>query len=369
MSRCPRIVVKFGTSTLTGGASRIAHPRMVDLARQIAQVRMGGCEVVLVSSGAIAAGREALGYPDFPKFLPKKQMLAAVGQPRLMMLYEQYFAIFSIHVAQVLLTRADLTDRRRYLNARDTLDALLAQGILPVINENDTVATDEIRFGDNDNLSAQVASLIEADLLVLLTDQDGLFTGDPRVDASASLIQRVPAEEFSEALWAAAGGSNNGLGTGGMVTKLQAADVARRSGTTVTISRGDLPDVLPRLVAGEQLGTHFAPMVNKLEARKRYLLAGNRAEGILIVDHGAGRALSRGGSLLPVGVTEVDGDFDRGDTVRVKNSSGKLIALGLVNYPSRDLLQIKGLKTVEIEHRLGYSHGDEVIHRNNMILL
>jgi glutamate 5-kinase len=342
---------------------------MVDLARQIALARANGTEVVLVSSGAIAAGRETLGFPDFPKFLPKKQMLAAVGQPRLMMLYEQYFGIFGIHVAQVLLTRADLTDRRRYLNARDTLNALLAQKILPVINENDTVATDEIRFGDNDNLSAQVASLIEADTLILLTDQDGLLTGDPRSDPNASLIESVPADEFPEELWAAAGGSKTGLGTGGMVTKLQAADVARRSGTAVIIARGDTVDVLPRLTAGEKIGTYFVPLENKLEGRKRYLLAGNRSEGKVMVDAGAGRAIARGGSLLPVGVTGCEGEFDRGDTVRVVNTSGNDIALGLVNYSSRDMAQLKGKRSADIEPILGYTLGDEVIHRNNMVVL
>jgi glutamate 5-kinase len=363
-------VVKFGTSTLTGGARQLSHPRMVDLARQISEVRNSGVEIVLVSSGAMAAGREILGYPDLPKFIPKKQMLAAVGQPRLMALYEQFFGIFGVHVAQVLLTRADLTDRRRYLNARDTLNALLAQKILPVINENDTVATDEIRFGDNDSLSAQVASLTEADSLVLLTDQEGLLTGDPRVVPDPILIKQVPAVEFPEELWTAAGGgSGNGLGTGGMLTKLHAADIARRSGTAVYIARGDLPNVLVHLASGDNVGTYFEPLENKLEGRKRYLLTGNRAEGLLTVDAGAARAMARGGSLLPVGVVQVEGDFDRGDTIRVKSAGDKIIAIGLANYPSRDMVQILRCKSAEIEAILGYTLGDEVIHRNNMVIL
>ena len=369
MAHSQRIVVKLGTSTLTGGEKRISLPRVVDLARQVASAREHGCEVVLVSSGAIAAGREVLGYPDLPKFIPKKQMLAAVGQPRLMALYEQLFAIYGLRVAQVLLTRADLTDRRRYLNARDTLEALLMQRVIPIINENDTVATDEIRFGDNDSLSAQVASLIEADVLFLLTDQDGLFSGDPRSDPSAKLIAEVPPEEIPDELWAAAGGSRSGLGTGGMGTKLYAADIARRSGTKVFIARGDQPDVLARILSGERLGTCFPALANKLEGRKRYLLANNRAEGVLSVDSGAARALGHGGSLLPVGVTALNGDFDRGDTVQVVNSNGKVIGLGLSNYSSRDLALLNGKQSSEIEGILGFTFGDEVIHRNNLILM
>ena len=218
-----------------------------------------------------------------------------------MAIYEQVFTIYSARVAQVLLTRADLADRRRYLNARNTLDALLHQQVVPIINENDTVATEEIRFGDNDNLSAQVANLIEADLLVLLTDQEGLYTADPRQDPAARLIRQVEPGPFSDQLWQAAGGSSTGLGTGGMVTKLQAADLARHTGTTVVIASGSEPDVLLRLAHGAEIGTRFVPTVNKLEGRKRYILSGSRAAGELEVDAGAARALARGGSLLPAG--------------------------------------------------------------------
>jgi len=364
-----RIVVKLGTSTLTAGSNKLAPARLVDLARQVAALHEAGHQVVLVSSGAIAAGREALGYPALPKFIPAKQMLAAVGQPRLMAIFEQFFAIYGLKVAQVLLTRADFADRRGYLNARNTLDALLMHRILPIINENDTVATEEIRFGDNDHLSAQVANLIEADLLLLLTDQEGLLTGDPRQDPKARLIEDIGPEPISEETWLAAGGTSTGLGTGGMITKLHAADLARHAGTTVIIAKGDEPDILVRIAHHETLGTRFAPIVNKLEARKRYILAGNRVAGELSVDAGASRALGRGGSLLPVGVVSVTGDFDRGDTIRVISPSGKAIALGLSNYAAKDIAAFRGRQSSEIETILGFTFGDEVIHRNNMILL
>lgn len=363
-----RIVIKFGTTTLTAGEKKLSAPRLVDLARQVTALQKTGRQVLLVSSGAIAAGREALGYPTLPKHLPAKQMLAAVGQPRLMAIYEQYFSIFGTRVAQVLLTRADLVDRRRYLNARNTLEALLRQHVLPVINENDTVATEEIRFGDNDNLSAQVAALIEADRLLLLTDQEGLYTADPRHNPQADLIREVGPEPFPEWLWQAAGGASTGLGTGGMVTKLQAADLARHAGTTVIIARGSEPDVLLRLEEGEPLGTRLLPVVNKLEARKRHILS-VRAAGEIVVDDGAARALAHGGSLLPAGVLRSTGEFERGDTVRVINQEGHSIAVGLSSYSAADLSQICGKHTVEIEAIIGYTLGDEVIHRNNMVLL
>jgi len=254
------IVVKLGTSTLTSGTNKITPPLIVELARQIAQIQDAGHQVILVSSGAMAAGREKLGFPQLPKGMPAKQMLSAVGQPRLMAIYEQIFALYGRTVAQVLLTRADLAERRRYLNARNTITALIEHGILPIINENDTVATEEIRVGDNDNLSALVANLVEADMLALLTDQPGLFTADPRNDPNAKLVLDVTEPEIPSTLWDAAGGSHTGLGIGGMVTKLQAADLARRSGTIVVIANGTEPNVLTRLINNERLGTRFAPL-------------------------------------------------------------------------------------------------------------
>ncbi|HZW04524.1 MAG TPA: glutamate 5-kinase [Anaerolineaceae bacterium] len=376
MAQAQRIVIKLGTSTLTAGGKAISAPSLVEIARQVAALRGEQAQVVLVSSGAIAAGRAALGYPSLPKHLPAKQMLAAVGQPRLMADYERYFAIYGVPVAQVLLTRADLADRRRFLNARNTFEALLRQGVLPIVNENDTVATEEIRFGDNDNLSAQVANLVEADLLVLLTDQDGLYTADPRIDPEAELIRTIGPEPFSPELWRAAGGTTTGLGTGGMATKLQAADLARHGGTTVVIANGGLPDVLLRpalrtlgVARGEEVGTRLLPVVNKLEGRKRYILSGSRAAAELAVDAGAARALRRGGSLLPAGIVAARGEFERGDAVRVTAPDGTGIAVGLTNYGADDLAHLCGRQSAEIEAILGFTFGDEVIHRNNLVLL
>ncbi len=365
-----RLVIKLGTSTLTDGTAHISTPRLVDLARQMAALRDAGHEVIFVSSGAMASGREALGYPELPKDVPAKQMLAAIGQPRLMALYQQLFGLYHVIVAQVLLTRADLANRRRYLNARNTLAALLAQKVIPIINENDTVATEEIRVGDNDNLSALVANLADADTLVLLTDQPGLFTADPRTDPSAQLVTDVEAADIPPRLWEAAGGTTktNGLGTGGMVTKLQAADLARRSGTTVVIAQGNAPDVLLRIANGEKVGTCFHPVATAVESRKRYILTGGAAGG-LTVDEGAGRALRRGGSLLPVGVCAVEGEFERGDTVRVLDGAGREVARGMANYSADDLAKILRRHSDEIEGLLGYNYGDEVIHRNDLVLL
>ncbi|HMD89769.1 MAG TPA: glutamate 5-kinase [Anaerolineaceae bacterium] len=364
-----RIVIKFGTSTLTAGTPFLELPHILDLVRQIARLHADGCEVILVSSGAVATGRQALNFPELPKFIPSKQMLSAIGQPRLMGIYDQFFRIYDKTVAQVLLTRSDLIDRHRYLNARNTLEALLSLRVIPIINENDTVATDEIRFGDNDNLSALVANLIEADLLVMLTDQPGLFTNDPRRDNGARLIDEINTPEIPPEIWQAAGGTNSALGTGGMYTKLSAADLARRSGTTVVIAGGMDPDVLLRVAAGEALGTRLTALVTTLESRKRYLLAGKKSSGVLQIDDGAAQAILQGGSLLPVGVKEVKGKFERGDTVRIMTLSGKEVALGLVNYSAKDLAAFYGRQSAEIERLLGYTFGDEVIHRNNMLLL
>jgi len=364
----PRIIVKLGTSTLTAGTTRLSLPRLVDLVSQMAALVNEGCQVLVVSSGAIAVGRERLNYPQLPKDIPAKQMLSSVGQPRLMAIYEQLFGLYGLTVAQVLLTRADLDDRRRYLNSRNTLAALLAQGVAPIINENDTVATEEIRFGDNDNLSALVASLIEADMLMLLTDQPGLLSADPRRDPNAQLINEVSSAKIPEELWQAAGGSSTSVGTGGMLTKLHAAELARRSGVTVVIAQGSQNAIITRLAHGERLGTWFSPTATALDSRKRYILAGKVA-GRLTVDDGAAHALRKGGSLLPVGVVAVDGLFERGDTVRILDSAANQLANGLVNYASGDVERIRGLRSDQIEATLGYVYGDEVIHRDNMVVL
>jgi glutamate 5-kinase len=267
----------------------------------------------------------------------------------------------------VLLTRDDLTDRPRYLNARDTLLTLIERRIIPVINENDTVATDEIRVGDNDNLSALVANLLEADLLVLLTDQPGLFTADPRKDSAAQLIAQVA--RIDEQMYAIAGGAGSGIGTGGMVTKIQAAQFASRSGVTTVIAGGKEPDVLARILAGETIGTRFEPAVSHLESRKRWLLA-DKPRGLLRVDAGAANKLLKGGaSLLPVGITLVEGDFGRGEVVAVFAPDGREIAHGLASYNSTDITRLCGVKSSLIFETLGYTYGDAVIHRNNMVVL
>lgn len=335
----------------------------------MAELHHSGRDVILVSSGAMAAGRERLGFPNLPKDIPAKQMLAAIGQPRLMALYEQLFGLYDLMVAQVLLTRSDLSLRRSYLNSRNTLIALLGQRVIPIVNENDTVATEEIRVGDNDNLSALVANLVEADLLILLTDQPGLFTADPRREPKAQLIGEIRSPHIPAEVWQAAGGTSNGLGTGGMVTKLQAADLARRSGVKVVIARGSDEDVILRVAGGEALGTHFSPLYTALEGRKRFILAGGRTPGVLIIDQGAVEALRHGGSLLPVGVIGLEGSFERGDTISVVEQEGREVARGLVNYSSIEMERIRGKRSEEIEGILGFAYGEEVIHRNNMVLL
>lgn len=369
MAEIKRIVVKVGTSTLTAGTPKLHLPQITSLAQQVAALAERGVQVALVSSGAIAVGRDRLGYPSLPKSIPAKQMLAAIGQPRLMNVYEQLFEIYGLNVAQVLLTREDISDRRRYINARNTLESLLDQGVVPVVNENDTVATEEICIGDNDNLSALVANLIEADLLIMLTDQAGLYTANPARDKNAALIHEIEEAEIPKAIWQSAGGTGNGLGTGGMFTKLQAADIARRSGTEVVIAKGDEANVLPRLVAGEAIGTRISAVVDKLESRKRFMLAGAVQRAGIRIDAGAAAALNGGGSLLPVGISDAYGKFERGDIVRVKDADGKDCAIGLVNYSSEDVKKIKGRRSADIENILGFAYGDEVIHHNNMTLL
>ncbi len=366
-----RLVIKLGTSVLTAGTDRLNRPFMVDLARQVAVLREKGVQVLLVSSGAIAAGREQLGFPpDYSKKgnVPFKQVLAAVGQGRLMHLYEQLFDIYGLHVGQALLTRDDLRDRRRYLNARNTLLHCLELGIVPIINENDAVVTAEIRVGDNDNLSAMVANLVDADLLLILTDIAGLYNADPRHNPNATLIETVA--QIDEQIWEMAGGSGTHRGTGGMRTKIQAADLAMRSGTTVVIASGSLPDVILRVATGERLGTRFPTSVINLESRKRWLLAEMVRYSRVVVDDGAVRALTQQGkSLLPAGVTVVEGNFDRGQTIRIYDKVGHEIARGLTQYRAADLQLIKGLKSVQIAEVLGYEYGPEVVHRDDMVIL
>lgn len=362
-----RMVVKIGTSTLTQGTSAIQYPCIVELARQIRTIQERDYQIILVSSGAITAGKEALEYPNLGKHIPAKQMMAAVGQPRLMAIYEQVFSMYGIRVGQVLLTRPDFTNRKSYINARGTLESLLNNQILPIVNENDTIATDEIGIGDNDNLSALVSTMLEAELLVLLTDIDGVYDGDPS-KGKAHIIKEIRSPEIPQKVWDAVGKSTSGLGTGGMITKIEAAEIARRSGTSVVITRG-VDNVLVRIAEGEKPGTWIYPSLDAMESRKRYLLAGAVKGCGVQIDKGALNALLKGGSLLPVGIKKVQGSFQRGDAIFVFSPEGTPCALGRCAYSSDEIDKIKGLHTDQIEKKLGYSYAEEMIHHDNLVLL
>lgn len=366
-NRNKTIVVKFGTSTLTQGSPKLNRPHMVDIVRQLAQLHQAGFRLVIVTSGAIAAGRHYLNHPQLPPTIASKQLLAAVGQSQLIQTWEQLFAIYDIHIGQILLTRADIEDRERFLNARDTLHALLDNHIIPVINENDAVATAEIKVGDNDNLSALVAILVQADQLYLLTDQQGLFDSDPRKNPNARLIPTV--NEINDHIRSIAGGSGTHLGTGGMSTKITAAEVAIRSGIETVIAPGNRANVIVDLAHGSAIGTKFTVPTEHLESRKQWLFAAPSA-GILIIDEGAERAvLAQNKSLLPAGILNVEGRFSRGEVVNIRTSEGKNIALGMPRYNSDALNQIKGKKSQEIEQILGYEYGAVAVHRDDMVVL
>ena len=369
--RYDRIVVKAGTSLLTGGADRLDPGVMTTLVGQVAALRGRGVQMLLVSSGAVAAGREALDLSGDGKDLPLRQALAAVGQGRLMHTYEQLFSANDVPVAQALLSRRDITDRLGYLNVRNTLAALLEHKVVPIINENDVVAVDELTgelFGDNDTLSALVANLVDADLLVMLGEIEGLFTADPHLDAGARLIPVV--ETMDEDLSSKGGPSWGNRGQGGMATKLEAARLATASGVDVVIASGLADDVLTRLVDGEPIGTFFPAAGTKMESRKRWMLSGLSTRGEIMVDDGAVRALRVSNrSLLAAGVTEVLGAFERGDIVAILDPQRAQMSCGIANYSSVELAQIKGLRSDRIAGVLGHRYGDEVVHRNNMVIL
>jgi glutamate 5-kinase len=363
-----RIVIKVGTNVLSAGTGRIHRPRLIDVARQISFLISQDQEPILVSSGAIFTGREVLGMATsaHKKDVPHKQMLAAVGQGHLMALYQQIFGMYNITVAQALLTRADLAHRTRYLNARNTLQLLLRHRVVPIINENDVVAVDEIKVGDNDNLSALVANLVEADLLIILTDQQGLFTADPRLNTTAHLVKEVPL--IDDKIWAMAGGSGE-IGTGGMRTKIEAAALATRSGTEVVIAPGNEPDSILRVVNHEALGTRFFSQFSHVESRKRWILA-ETAQGAVVVDQGAAQALiDQGKSLLVVGVVEVIGAFERGAPVQVLSLQKQEFGRGLAHYKSDDLRAICGQRSDQINKILGYDYGPTAIHRDNLVIV
>ncbi len=361
------IVVKIGSALLTDPVHGLAHDLMARWCAEITGLLASGKRVLLVTSGAVAEGVSRLGLQQWPTSVHELQATAAVGQMGLVQAYEQAFAAHGRHTAMVLLTHDDLADRQRYLNARSTLTTLLEFGVVPVINENDSVATDEIRFGDNDTLAALVTNLLQAELLVVLTDTDGLYEADPRSVADAAF---VPFAQASDAKLDTMVAGSGRLGRGGMITKLKAARLAARSGANTVIADGRATDVLKRIVAGETLGTLLAADLSPLDARKRWIAGQLKAAGDLELDAGAVAALThKGVSLLPVGVVSVSGEFSRGDLVRCVDSQGALVAQGLSNYSSAETQKVLGVASQDIANRLGYSFEPELIHRDNLVLL
>lgn len=366
LSHVRRVVIKIGSGVISGD-SGLDQAQIESICRDIVDLRRRGLEIVLVSSGAVAAGKGDLGITGRPQTIPLKQAAAAIGQSRLMRTYKDAFRPYGVTVAQVLLTRDDLANRRRYLNARNTLMTLLEHGILPIINENDTVVVDEIRFGDNDNLSAMVTNLVEAQMLTILSDVDGLYDSDPRHDPQARLITEV--ERITNEIEAMAGEEGSALGTGGMATKIKAAKRATLFGAGTAIINGRIPHTLCQLFDGHELGTYFLPARDPIAARKHWIAFAKKPRGKLLLDDGAHTAILSGGkSLLPSGIRAIDGDFDRGDAVRLCTLDGREFAKGVTNYSALELQRIMGCKTREIETILGYKYGDEIVHRDNLVV-
>ena len=368
LTNCKRIVVKVGSSLVTNQGAGLDMKALANWARQIAELNAGGCEVVLVSSGAIAEGMQRLGWSKRPASIHDLQAAAAVGQMGLVQAYESCFRQHDLHAAQVLLTHADLADRERYLNARATLITLLGLRVIPIINENDTVVTDEIKFGDNDTLAALVTNLIEADALIILTDQNGLYTADPRKDAKATLVSAALAGDTK--LESMSGGTSSHIGRGGMITKVLAAKRAARSGAHTVIASGHERDVLLRVLQGESVGTLLTAPTLTLAARKQWLADHLQVAGKLVLDAGAVKALRADGkSLLPIGVKTVLGQFERGALVACLSEDGSEIARGLTNYNADEARLIAQHSSQEIESLLGYGGDAEIIHRDNLVLL
>jgi glutamate 5-kinase len=360
------VVVKVGTRTLTHATGKLNLRYMEKVVRELADLKNQGRNVVLVSSGAIGAGIGKLGLSAKPQTTPEIQALAAVGQGLLIQMYEKLFAEYGLVVAQILLTRDDFNDRKRYLNSRNAMQALLNYGVVPIINENDTVAVEEIEFGDNDSLSALVASILHADLLVLLTDIGGLYTANPKLDESATLLSVV--EQITPEVRKLAGETCEALATGGMVTKLLAAEMVTSSGIPMVIANGRDPNVLQRILEGEDVGTLFCARDKSLESRKRWIAYGQSTHGRIIVDDGARKALlDDGKSLLPSGILDLVGEFEQGEMVAIEDMCGREFARGLANYSAGVLRQIKGLRTNQAAEVLGRSCA-EAIHRNNMVV-
>jgi glutamate 5-kinase len=362
-----RIVIKVGTSTLAHATGKLNLNLMEQLVRQLVDLQNQGREVILVTSGAIGIGMGRLGLVERPVSIVERQAVSAVGQGLLMQVYEKLFSEYGQIVAQILLTRSDISDRKRYLNARNTILTLLKYRVTPIINENDTVATEELKIGENDTLSSLVAGLIEADLLILLSDIDGLYTADPKQDADATLIPLVT--EVDAGLFKMAGGAGSGLGTGGMLTKLEAAKMATAAGASMVLMNGRDPAKIQKVFSGTPEGTVFLSNQPVVNSRKRWIAYGPIISGELIIDSGAERALvKKGTSLLPSGIVDLKGEFEEGDLIRILNQDLVELGRGLTNYGREQLQKIKGRKSVEIESVLGFKAADEVIHRDNLVI-
>lgn len=362
-----RIVIKVGTSTLTHSTGKLNLGRVDRLARELTDLVNQGKEIILVTSGAVGVGMDRLGLKERPRTIPEKQAAAAVGQGILMHIYEKTFGEYGQVAAQVLLTREDSVKRSRYANSRNTLLTLISMGVIPVINENDAVAIEELKIGDNDTLSAMVASIVEADLLIILSDIEGLYTANPQSDPDAKLIPIVL--DVTPEIEALAGGAGSKFGTGGMYTKIQAAKIAVSSGVPMVIATGARDGVISAIAAGGDVGTMFVSRENRLQIRKRWLAFGARIKGSVNIDDGCEKALLDGASLLSAGIVSAKGEFNSGDTISVVNRCGREVARGIAYYSSDEVVRIVGCHTNEIADILGYKSYDEVIHRDNMVIL
>ena len=369
LKKAKRIVVKVGTSTITYANGKRNFSQIDRLARELSDLQNQGKEMILVSSGAVAVGVDRLGLPAKPATIPGKQACAAVGQGVLMHTYEKLFADYGQIVAQVLITRTEAIDRHRYANCRNTFMTLLQQGVIPIVNENDVVALDELKIGDNDNMSALVAGIVDADLVIILSDIDGLYTANPATHPEATLVHTV--QEITPEVEASAGGVGSSRGTGGMATKIQAAKAATNSGIQLVIASGTEKNAIPRILQGEEIGTLFVSRENRLQFRKRWLAFGAKIQGSIVVDDGCAKAIRKAGgcSILPAGIYQVVGDFQSGSTVSVIDKEGHELARGLVHYTAAELEKIKGCKSGDIEGILGHKNFDEVIHRDDLVIL
>lgn len=369
LKKAKRIVIKVGTSTITYANGKRNFSQIDRLAREISDFQNQGKEMILVTSGAVAVGVDRMGLPGKPKTIPGKQAAAAVGQGVLMHTYEKFFADYGQIVAQVLITKTEAIDRHRYTNTRNTFMELMRQRVIPIVNENDVVALDELKIGDNDNMSALVAGIVDADLVIILSDVDGLYTANPQTHPDAVIVPEVA--EITPEIEASAGGVGSARGTGGMATKIQAAKAATSSGIHLVIASGTEKNAITRVLQGEELGTLFVSRENRLQFRKRWLAFGAKIAGSIVVDDGCAKAIRKAGgcSILPAGVFAVQGEFLPGSTVSVIDKDAHELARGLVHYSSAELEQIKGCNSGEIANILGHKNFDEVIHRDDLVIL